>query len=413
MDSTDPPVDPLLLGEWLARYRYRLKYGSNNQLEAINKLRAILGLEADDEDVYQKAELCMERLALSFSKKVEGFVITPAHVEHLFTVQPGQTKAAISEEDFMANFCTPVYWDSKVPEDMLPVMKRLYFHETGLDVDDPDGYAYGTSTFHFNNYIASLVKKIDKSFGWFPYSGFGKLSREMRDQLRSWLQQQKKDKDDQQKLESLKEAEEPEDQLKRKNMFEDDSSEEESKKTPAADSSDEDGPAKKKQKCGRAKRAAKAAKTAEGGNMPHALCQLLPAFGVDVSEEEVCSILPSASSHFTSADEFVQKYGLELARVTGRFMVKGGPELALLNAKGNFVVQLSITDDKNGKKDLHCVAYDGETLCDKVIDDSHRASTENARKLIDSLREGRIANVYELRRNEKQAEKATDEDTEG
>ena len=260
--------DPLLLGEWLARYRYRLKYGSDKQLEAIDKLRAILGLEADDEDVKQKAELCMERLALSFSKKVEGFVITPAHLEHLFTVQPGQTKAAISEEDFMANFCTPVYWDSKVPEDMLPVMKCLYVHETELDVDDPDGYAYGTSSYHFNRYIAGLVKEIDQSFSCFPYIGFSRSSREMREQLHRWLQQQKKDNGDQQKVESLKEtekpetqrltiadavqsdeaqqltiADEPEDQLKRK--FEDDSSEDESKKTPAADSSDEDGPAKK------------------------------------------------------------------------------------------------------------------------------------------------------------------------
>ena len=119
-----------------------------NQVEAYDKLRAILGMEADDEDVYHKAVQYMERVALS--KKVEGFVITPAHVEHLFTVQPGQTKAAISEEDYMANVCTPVFWDSKVPEDMLPVMKRLYGHETGLDVDDPDGYGYGVSTYHFN-----------------------------------------------------------------------------------------------------------------------------------------------------------------------------------------------------------------------------------------------------------------------
>ena len=286
MDSTD--LDPLLLGEWLARYRYRLKYGSNNQLEAINKLRAILGLEADDEDVYQKAQLCMERLALSFSKKVEGFVITPAHLEHLFTVQPGQTKAAISEEDFMAKFCTPVYWDSKVPEDMLPVMKCLYFHETELDVDDPDGYAYGTSTYHFNRYIGGLVKEIDESFSCgFPYIGRSKLSREIREKLHDWLQQKRKDKYDQQKLESLKEAkpEEP-DEAQRLTIAdavrsdeaqqltiadavrsdeaqiadavrsdeaqqltiadEPDSSEDESKKTPAADSSDEDGPAKKK-----------------------------------------------------------------------------------------------------------------------------------------------------------------------
>ena len=242
--TTDP--DPLLLGEWLARYRVRLKYGSDKQPEALNKLRAILGLEADDEDVFQKAEQCMERLALSSSKKVEKFVITPAHVEHLFTVQPGQTKAAISEEDFLANFCTPVFWDSKVPEDMLPVIKRLYYHETDLDVDDPDGYAYGTSSYHFNRYIAGLVKEIDQSFSWFPYIGFSKVSREIREQLHCWLQQQKKDNGDQQKLESLKETEKPEDQLKRKNMFEDDRSEKESKKTPAADSLDEDGPAKKK-----------------------------------------------------------------------------------------------------------------------------------------------------------------------
>ena len=61
MDSTDPPVDPLFLGEWIARYRFRLRFGSDNQLEAVNKLRAILGLEADTEDVYHKAELCRKR----------------------------------------------------------------------------------------------------------------------------------------------------------------------------------------------------------------------------------------------------------------------------------------------------------------------------------------------------------------
>ena len=166
MVSTDSLADPLLLGEWLARYRIRMKFGKPNQLEAYDKLRAILGMEADDEDVYNKAVQCMERVAVALSKKVEGFVITPAHVEHLFTVQPGQTKAAISEEDYMANFCTPVFWDSKVPEDMLPVMKRLYGHETGLDVDDPDGYGYGVSTYHFNMcmHIAGLVAEIDKSF---------------------------------------------------------------------------------------------------------------------------------------------------------------------------------------------------------------------------------------------------------
>ena len=165
----------------------RMKFGKPNQVEAYDKLRAILGMEADDEDVYNKAVQCMERVAVALSKKVEGFVITPAHVEHLFTVQPGQTKAAISEEDFMANFCTPVFWDSKVPEDMLPVMKRLYGHETGLDVDDPDGYAYGVSTYLFNMCIAGLVEEIDKSFSYVPYIGFSRTSREIREKLHNWL----------------------------------------------------------------------------------------------------------------------------------------------------------------------------------------------------------------------------------
>ena len=99
--STDP--DPLLLGEWFTRYSVRLKFGQANQLEAYNKLREILGMEAADEDVYNKAVQCMERLGVS--KKVEGFVITPDHVKHLLTVQQGQTKAAIND-DFMASFCT-------------------------------------------------------------------------------------------------------------------------------------------------------------------------------------------------------------------------------------------------------------------------------------------------------------------
>ena len=43
-------------------------------------------MEADDEDVFNKALQCMERVP---SKKVEGFVITRDHVEHLLTVQPG------------------------------------------------------------------------------------------------------------------------------------------------------------------------------------------------------------------------------------------------------------------------------------------------------------------------------------
>ena len=125
--------------------------GSDNQLEAYDKLREILVMEADDEDVYNKAVQCMERVPSS--KKVGGFVITRAHVEHLLTVQPGQTKAANSN-DFMANFCTRAFWNSKVPEDMLPVIEHLYGWESGCwDIDDTDGIAYGISTYHFNMYM--------------------------------------------------------------------------------------------------------------------------------------------------------------------------------------------------------------------------------------------------------------------
>ena len=42
------------------------------------------------------------------------------------------------------------------------------------------------------------------------------------------------------------------------------------------------------------------------------------------------------NTHFDAADAFVRKHGLELARVTPRFMVKGGPALALLNTNGHF-----------------------------------------------------------------------------
>ena len=90
-------------------------------------------------------------------------------------------------------------------------------------------------------------------------------------------------------------------------------------------------------------------------------------------------------------------------------MMKGGPALALLNAKGHFVAQLRITKENNDKNpNLQCVAYDGKALCDKLIDDSDRASAENARKPFASLHPGLkvlITNVYELRRTEKQAEK--------
>ena len=90
-------------------------------------------------------------------------------------------------------------------------------------------------------HIAGLVKEIDKGFSYVPYIGFGKTGREIREKLHNWLQRQRKDKDDQRKLESLKQPGTDIKESKRKDMFEDDSSEEEShKKSKAVDSSDEE-----------------------------------------------------------------------------------------------------------------------------------------------------------------------------
>ena len=126
---------------------------------------------------------------------------------------------------------------------MLPVMKRLYGHETGLDVDDPDGYGYGVSTYHFNMYIAGLVAEIDKSFSYVPYIGFSRTSREIREKLHNWLKRTECGDKPGTDIKESKKSKPDEEQSKRKDMFEDDSSEEDShknKKSKAVDSSDEE-----------------------------------------------------------------------------------------------------------------------------------------------------------------------------
>ena len=114
------------------------------------------------------------------------------------------------------------------------------------------------------------------------------------------------------------------------------------------------------------------------------------------------------NTRFAAADEYVKTLGFTLRRVTCRFMVKGGVELALLRTSGLYVVQLRIATGKEDREpDLHCVAYDGITVRDnykwakvKQIDEGDRSSPEAARKVFASLfsagLEVRIKNVYEL-----------------
>lgn len=197
----------------------------------------------------------------------------------------------------------------------------------------------------------------------------------------------------------------------------------------------EGGPKRKRKASGAARAAKKAAKNAqdedggftdkgrmefkeEGGHLitgnkrsclPDALGMLLMSLSISVKPEELRSIMPTdpdENTRFVAADEYVTQFGLTLQRVTQRFMQKGGVAYHLLNATGRFVVQLRITEGKEDKTpDLHCVAYDGETVRDnfkyakvKNLDASDRMPG-NAHKVFDSLfknLEVRIKNVYEL-----------------
>ena len=132
---------------------------------------------------------------------------------------------------------------------------------------------------------------------------------------------------------------------------------------------------------------------------------------LSVDVEAVRTIMPAGrdeNTRFAAADEYVRTLGFALHRITCRFMVKGGVELALLRTSGLYVVQLRIATGKEDREpDLHCVAYDGITVRDnykwakvKQLDEGDHSSPEAARKVFGSLfsagLEVRIKNVYEL-----------------
>jgi hypothetical protein len=140
--------------------------------------------------------------------------------------------------------------------------------------------------------------------------------------------------------------------------------------------------------------------------LPDALWMLLKEnLGIDVENEHVRTIMPiRGDTTFSSADVYVRQYGQQLQRVTSQFQLKGGPELAILRAKGLYIIQLKIPND-TGTPDLHCISYDGATLRDndqytkvKVLDATDRESTKNARAVFYSLFKTIvfIRNVYQL-----------------
>eukprot|EP00966_Prymnesium_polylepis_P112218 2596097-Prymnesium_polylepis.1 len=101
---------------------------------------------------------------------------------------------------------------------------------------------------------------------------------------------------------------------------------------------------------------------------------------------------PDENTRFAEADKYVSQFDLTLERVTKDYQKKGGEAFHLLQSSEKYVVQLCITTDKDDPTpDLHCVAYDGETVRDnyryskvKVLDASDRETPENARGVFNS-----------------------------
>jgi hypothetical protein len=143
--------------------------------------------------------------------------------------------------------------------------------------------------------------------------------------------------------------------------------------------------------------------------LPDALWMLLKQnLGIDVTNDQVRAIMPidGGDTPFSSAQSYAQQHGQELQRVSHQFQSKkGGPELAVLNAKGLYLIQVAISDDTD-TPNLHCIAYDGATLRDndrytkvKELDATDSESTQNARAVFRSLFPGArvvIRNIYQL-----------------
>jgi hypothetical protein len=142
--------------------------------------------------------------------------------------------------------------------------------------------------------------------------------------------------------------------------------------------------------------------------LPDALWMLLKDnTDITVTNDQVRSFMASdGNTPFSDAMTYVRQYGYELKRVTQSFILKGGRELAILNAKGLYLIQMGLSDDTD-TPNLHCIAYNGTTLRDndrytkvKKLDATDRSSTENARAVFRSLFLGAldvsIHNIYQL-----------------
>ena len=137
-----------------------------------------------------------------------------------------------------------------------------------------------------------------------------------------------------------------------------------------------------------------------------------PSLSAKITLPQLEALAPGSdlNTSFNAVDTFLQKEAKwSLLRVSSEFQnVKGGAALAVLQPTNRLLIaQLAVTYDNSDKEpDLHCVAYDGVVVKDnwqhskvKVIDDTDRATPEQARAVFDSLFPGlkvRVCNVYEL-----------------
>ena len=141
-----------------------------------------------------------------------------------------------------------------------------------------------------------------------------------------------------------------------------------------------------------------------------ALYQSLVARGVDVTIDEVRAIYPTDENcPFSVAQEYVKKkFNLKLECVTSQFKgLKGGEELAMLQRRGCYLVQVLVfRDNKDPTPVKHCVFYSGSELLDNqknikpvAIEESDRQDAKSARAVFQTIAPKlnvRIANVYQL-----------------
>ncbi len=119
---------------------------------------------------------------------------------------------------------------------------------------------------------------------------------------------------------------------------------------------------------------------------------------INAVQKSIMPADPNKNTCFKDVDKYARKYyNISLQSVTGNFLSTiGGIAMAFLKTKGNFLVQLHVSNngnDKDGEK--HCVAYDGVSVRDNfqyakvtLVEESDCNNPFNAREVFSFLYKG-------------------------